>query len=331
MHAKFPDWVRGLYPDTSVEILPLEAWWAAVEDFVAEANNADMIGLSRAAYGRATPEFDARWRAALREHDRNSPLSGGDRQVSALAAIAILYASELPTHASAALYLRRCAAHLEWNPSVADLELTAAGLSEAAKASRTLEPWPQPKRMALQSRAVHDALVQIQSVPAPATTLEPVFDLLIKGMNDLVARSANALTKAASGREAPLMEQSDVLVWLLSGQCGSADKSWDHLARLEASTFAAIELRGLSRFPLGRPDARALISTAVDSANEGAKADVKALCATVEESVLPLRDDVHELVPLLLSVLGGNPLKLDPIDFGTRLHDELGLLSALKA
>ncbi len=330
MHELFPDWVRTLYPDTSIESLPIDAWWSAIEEYVAEADDSRIIGLCRAAYRRASPEFDAEWRQALRAHDEKSPLRGADRQVSVLAGAALLHASGNTGHAPVALYLRRCATHVGWDPSLPDLELSDSGLWDAATSVRTVDPWPQSRRLTLQMRKVNEALANCDD-PLTPENLRTVVEALSGSMNDLVSRSMSALVKVSSGREAPLLEQSDVLVWLLSGRCALAERQWSELTPALASVCAAFEVRGLSRFALGRPDARALISAAVDSASAKGNGNGKELASALEEMMAQTRIAVGELVPVSQGVIEQKLLELDPIELGARLHDELGLLEALRA
>lgn len=330
MHAMFPDWVRTLYPDTSVESLPIDAWWSAIEEFVTEASDAHIIGLCRAAHGRATPEFDTEWRQALRQHDPMSPLRDADRQVSVLAGAGLLHASEERAHAPVALYLRRCAAHVGWVPTLSDVALTDAELADAAMSVRTLEAWPQSRRATLQMRAVNEALAGSVE-PLSQASLQPILEALAGSVNDLVSRSVTSLAKVAASREAPLLEQSDALVWLLAGRCALADRPWGELSAKSASVYAALEVRTLSRFALGRPDAHALISAAIDSASSAkSKTDANELCAAFEGSISLPRDDVSDLVPVSGSLIARKMLEVEPIEFGTRLHDELGLLKALR-
>lgn len=331
MHDMFPDWVRELTADGDLSQVPLAEWWTAVEEFVDDASPVDVIDMVRVAYGHPREEFDTRWRQALRRHDPLSPLRGADRQVALLAGAAVLQAGTSEDHAPVALYGRRCADLAGWAPPFADVAVPEAQLRQRATLSRELPPWPTAKRFRVQTRTF-DELMPPNDEQVSGAELRAVVGALASSMGDTVVRAAAATGQIAEAREAPLKEQSDVLVWLLSGRSKTTGTPWKDLSPETAAVCAAIEVVGLSRFNVGRPDHEALIAQAVASAGKPTKTTTDpAELATYVNEVCDHSDaeSLDDLVPVLKLVSDSATADMKAEELGVRLHDELCLLRSI--
>ncbi|RYB89058.1 hypothetical protein EUA06_18325 [Nocardioides glacieisoli] len=332
MHAMFPDWMRAINPDDDVTAMPLESWWDAIVEFVDDADPDRVVDLCRAAHERPTAAFDERWRQHLKEHDAVSPLRERNRQIAVLAGAALVYATESGPHPHVAQYARRCASHASWEPALRDVAFSGADLHEFAMQARSLAEWPATRKVSVTTRNVADHLPAAEAGVSGAN-LKAVVDALAVSVAEAVSRSANATVKVAAERERVLLEQSDTLVWLLGGHSNSLGVAWKELSPLTAAVCAALEIRDISKFVLGRPDAPALIDQAVASAGKPSKTKTSSdqLALLLSEHISAIPDTAAELAPLCNLISSRHDLDLEPTDVGVRLHDELGLLYSMPA
>lgn len=322
----FPDWLRTLSPDDTLTQLPVAEWWAAVESMVAEATPDDIIDLTRAACGRPTPEFDMSWRGHLREHHEMSPLRGQERQIAVLAGTAVIHASESGSHRGLASYARRCARHAGWQPELRDVELTDADIAASGTDVRHLPEWPTPRRSPI-AASTYAASIPGDGVPVTGDVLKAVLESLASAAADAAQRTARQVVKAAAQREERLIEQADVLSWLLAGRCADLECDWESLSPEGAATMAAAAVLDLTYFDIGRPDAASLIGQAVDAASS-AQDSVDELAdrqSVLDSHGFAVDGHLADLQVTCAAVYGGQSADADSIDIGIRIHDELFL------
>lgn len=331
MHALFPDWIRSINPDVDVAPLPLQPWWEAITSFVDAANSETLVDLVRAAHDRSTEVFDSRWRNHLKDYDPVSPLRGQGRRIAVLAAAALIYASEEElTQSHVVQYARRCAAHAAWEPALADVVLHEEALFKYSTEVRTLASWPAPLKVAVALKNVTE-LIPMDGSAINGTQLRSIIESLATGINEAIARSASRTFKVAADRELVILEQSDILVWLMSGHSTTMNAPWKRLSPSSAAVCSAIELQGLSKFYLGRADAPALIEQAVKSAGNPSKreTDNEQLSSIVASQNPDVPRWVSDLVPIQTSIREGKMPELEPLEIGIRLHDELCLIDTV--
>lgn len=332
MHRLFPDWLTTLSADAPVNSLPVNEWWSAVDSLTGAASAADVVQIARAAFRRPTTEFDTRWRELLREHDPVSPLQGSGRQVAILAAAALIQLSEVGgSHAAAAIYARRCGTHLGWSPALDDLTVGDRALADLAHEERTMSPWPAFKsRPAIRLDTAIAGLVDGQPVAGDA--VKASLEAFATSVGDVIARTARSLSSAGQSRESTLNEQSEVISWLLAGQCRALQRDWEEASPSAAAVLAAVDLWRMTPFELGRPDHAALIGQAVDAA-KGAKGNsVKTADLRDALEGAGYRADLahSDLLGTCAAVAAGEGIDAAPVKLGVRVHDELLLAHALK-
>jgi hypothetical protein len=324
MHEMFPTWIRGLVSTSEADRPQVRTWHDACAAFITDATANDLLSLVRIAWGGGPPEFDERWRRHLMESDELFPLKGGENKVATLAAAAVLLASENDATRDLVLIARRCASVLDWSPATDDLLLTAAALSAAARERRSVPEWPRKSALTVGTGAALAAVdkATAEGLGVSADLLKEVVNLMSQAAGDAIVRREARMKEAVERRQAPLLEQSDILVWLLSGHCETLDQPWADHPQAVAALVAAFELSERSWFDLGRPDARTLIEFKVRSASKKAKADNYDVLA----AKLPATGDAREFTPLVSDLNAFVDSEAAPSALGQRLHDELNLL-----
>jgi len=327
MHRMFPTWIQSLVATTDVEKPQVAAWNEACDRFVNTASAGDIANLVKLAWGRGTREFEQRWRQHMQAADELFPMRGGDNKVMTLAAAAVLLASESDAGADMALVARRCATVLDWSPVIDDLLLSASDLSEAAADRRVVPEWPRTRNLSVSTTAANATLGQFAQSGTGISheLIKQVVANIAQSAAETVARAETRIKRAVAAREKPFLEQSDVLIWLLSGHSEHLNTACD-VSPLSAAFDAAIELDRLSHFALGRGDALSLIDFKVRSAAKKAKpANLDLMLAN--GSVL---DRVRDLTPILSDIATFAEDGTNATALGMRLHGELNLVRLLK-
>jgi hypothetical protein len=325
----FSAWVETLLAGAETNDSQVLAWSTACESFVESADASDLVDLNRAAWGRPSPEFDQRWRRHLQESDPLFPLRGGDHKAATLAATAMLLASDEGPDSDLALLLRRCATAVDWRPSVSDLTVSQAQLADARRDQRVVLDWPTRSSFKVANGGA-DVAINTAFQNGTGVTAELLMDVVqrvTQSAGEAITRAHSRVRTVLEAREAPLLEQSDALIWVMSGASESLCSAWDDMSRLEAALASASEVNDLSRFPLGRPDAYGLIEAKVQSASKKDKAKEASL-AQIQE-LMPANTSVADLTPLIADVTAAEKLDLEPTLAGLRLHDELNLVRRL--
>lgn len=330
MHRMFATWVNSLHSSGDADETKVGEWWSACEAQLGDSGVGEVVELVRVAFGRPESEFDESWRALVAEHDSLFPLKGGAQKVSVVAGAAVMLASESPALGPATLLARLCASRAGWTPSIDYVAGDAPALRAMAASLRELgSGWPHRRAITVDMAAAKEPITAAINEGEGFITPEEmmtIVDAIRAAVDSSTVKVLNRVSDLTIRREAPLREQSDVLVWLMSGRSSALDLAWSDLSQVDAAVAAATELNELSRFDVGRGDAGALIKFKVASAGKKSKADPEQIRALVA-----FDDDLGRLAAVRLAISEGKLHgEAEPEDVGLRLHDELNLARLLR-
>jgi hypothetical protein len=316
MHDLFPDWLRTATPDNDISSFPINEWWEVIESYAQSATADEIFGLLKCGYGRAEPDWEENWRHAFREGDDTFPLRDSDRLVSVLAASAVIHLREsgADSRAALALYGCVCAQHVDWTAGLSDLTVAPTLITRLATEARQQTPWRSAKTTV--TATSYESTLPPDEETVTGASLRGAVASLVGGVNDALSRAHRTVGQIAEQRELPLREEVRSLRWLLSGYCATVGRAWSSLGSTDVAVLAALELDGLTVFPMGIPDAAGLLAQTVELAGQGDRVEIR----------LPNQTEISELVPML----AGSRAKWNDVDnaarLSARLYDELRLL-----
>jgi len=323
--SSFEERLKTLTADDDLGSMPVAAWDQAVREAVDHAGADDVCDMARAAHRLPAPAWEQGFQRRLAEASGLVPVRA--RQLAVLAGAALAAAFDDAGRGPLAMLCSVGAAHAGLTPELPDAAVGPQRLRAAETAERR-PPAARPPKVTVPPAGWEAAL------PAPGSAvtadhLRAVASALTEAVTNAMARGHQAMTRAATKREAGLHEQVGVLNWLLTGHSTVAGLPWADLAPAEAAVAAVVELDGLTRFPLGVPVADRLLAQTVALSGGPDRADPGRTAALLDR--LPDPGRIADLAPVLSSAREGSVGRADPAGFAADLYAELRLVAAYGA
>ena len=259
MNLLLADWYHDVSIDADAGTIAARG--AALDELAPTLTPSQTMALVAVAHEQEPTADDEWFRAAFKRHDASFRMRDNGREVALLAAVCLVDAcagdgDEAVLAASAAAV----AARRGWSSAVRDLPVVAnQRLVDLGTSRRQLAPAPVASK--------HVAWVE-GAQAATAETIMAAIGQLGASVNTALDAAASQLGAVSAWAERSLdllAEESDLMAWLLAGQCTTLGRPWAETDPATAAVLAGREIAGLLAVSPAPPQADALIDQVLAS------------------------------------------------------------------